>query len=91
MIDFVETRVSALEEVESSSVPWPTIPSKRYLRRARARAGVVARTGRDRYELRPPRSPDARRSPGGQVAQSVEQKTENLRVECSIHSRPTTL
>jgi hypothetical protein len=31
-----------------------------------------------------------RRSPGGQVAQSVEQKTENLRVECSIHSLPTT-
>jgi hypothetical protein len=30
-----------------------------------------------------------RRSPGGQVAQSVEQKTENLRVECSIHSLPT--
>jgi hypothetical protein len=36
-----------------------------------------------------PRRPDAS-SPGGQVAQSVEQKTENLRVECSIHSLPTT-
>ena len=75
VIDFVESRVIA--------------PS---LSAANAGAGTgltaVARGRRDRYELRPPERPDPCSS-GGQVAQSVEQKTENLRVECSIHSLPT--
>ena len=58
------------------------------LHRTTLKQKAVARDIRDRYELRPPLRHDACH-PGGQVAQSVEQKTENLRVECSIHSLPT--
>lgn len=36
-----------------------------------------------------PDAPPSGRCHGGQVAQSVEQRTENPCVECSIHSLPT--